>query len=327
MSSVKNANQRLKILYLYDILLKKTDEEHPISMPEIVRELGNYGISAERKALYEDIEALRTYGLDIISIRGKKTGYYIGSRDFELPELKLLADAVSSSRFLTEKKSGELLKKIEGLTSVHNGKQLHRQVFVANRVKAINEKIYINMDVIQRAIDEGKKISFDYFDYALDKSKKFREGKSICSPYAFAWDDEKYYLISQYEKYNSITNFRVDRMENVCILSENAIPLQEKFSLADYLNSTFSMFSGSEQSVKLRFDNSLINTVIDRFGKNIMTIPDGKDSFIIRVNVKTQRPFFAWLFQFGAKAKILEPESVRKKYADMLSEAIDNTEK
>ena len=218
----KNSIQRLKILYLYKIMLEQTDEQHPITMNEIISQLNLYGISAERKALYHDIEALCTFGLDIKQLKGNSSGYYVASREFELPELKLLADAVTSSRFLTEKKSNELLKKIEGLASVHEAKQIHRQVFVSNRVKAMNERIYINVDTIHRAIAEGKKISFKYFDYDLEKKKKYRDGLRVCSPYALSWDDERYYLIAYYEKYSSISNFRVDRMESVKILEEKA---------------------------------------------------------------------------------------------------------
>ena len=201
---VKNANNRLKILYLYKIFLDKTDEQHYLTMSDIVNQLKLYGISAGRKALYEDIEALKAYGLDIITIKGRVSAYYVASRDFELPELKLLADAVSSSRFLTEKKSSELLKKIENLSSVHEAKQIQRQVYVTNRVKAMNERIYLNVDVIHRAIAENKKIKFRYFDYNLQKKKTYRAGSRVCSPYALAWDDERYYLIAYYDKRQTI---------------------------------------------------------------------------------------------------------------------------
>lgn len=215
---VKNTNQRLKILYLYKILLERTYEEHYITMPEIISQLELYGITAARKALYEDIEALKVFGLDIVSSRGVNAGYQVVNRDFELPELKLLADAVSSSRFLTEKKSAELLKKLEQLTSVYEAKQIQRQVFIADRVKAINERIYMNIDAIHRAIAERKKISFKYFDYDLNKKKCYRKGTRTCSPYALTWDDERYYLVAHYEKYDSISNFRVDRMESVEVI-------------------------------------------------------------------------------------------------------------
>lgn len=319
-NKVKNANQRLKILYLYKILLERSDEEHSITMPEIISQLELYGITAGRKALYEDIEALKAYGMDIVSERGNGAGYYVVNRDFELPELKLLADAVSSSRFLTEKKSAELLKKLQQLTSVYEAKQIQRQVFVADRVKAFNERIYINVDAIHRAIAERKKISFKYFDYDLKKRKNYRDGIRTCSPYAFAWDDERYYLVAHYEKYDSVSNFRVDRMENVEVLDEPAEKYPEGFKLSQYLNSTFSMFSGESEEVKLRFDKSLINPVIDRFGKNITIAPDGENHFTVRVQIKTEHPepFFGWLFQFGTKVQIIEPCKLRERYIAML---------
>lgn len=319
----KNSIQRLKILYLYKIMLEQTDENHHITMSEIINQLALYGISAARKALYEDIEALRTFGLDIKQLKGNTSGYFVASREFELPELKLLADAVTSSRFLTEKKSNELLKKIEGLASKYEAKQIQRQVFVTNRVKAMNERIYINVDTIQRAISEGKKISFKYFDYGLDKKKKYRDGLRVCSPYALSWDDERYYLIAYYEKYQKITNFRIDRMEAVNVLEELSEPKPDGFNVAEYMNSSFSMFSGESKEVKLRFDNSLINSVIDRFGKNIPVIPDGDDHFTVRVTVKAEPPFFAWLFQFGRKAEIVEPIGLKEKYKAQLEDVLN----
>lgn len=304
-------------------MLEQTDENHYITMNEIIRQLSLCGISAGRKAIYEDLEALRTFGLDIKQIKGNSFGYFVASRDFELPELKLLADAVTSSRFLTEKKSNELLKKIESLSSIYEAKQIHRQVFVSNRVKAMNERIYINVDTIHRAIAEGKKISFIYFDYGIDKKKKYRDGLRVCSPYALSWDDERYYLIAYYEKYSSISNFRVDRMENVKILEDKIEPKPENFNIAEYMNSSFSMFSGESIDVKLRFDNKLINTVIDRFGKDISLIPDGNEHFTVHVKVKAEAPFFAWMFQFGNKAKIVEPEELKTRYMVHLNEVLE----
>lgn len=324
--NVKNPNQRLKILYLYKILLDYSDEEHAITMPEIIAKLEECGISAGRKALYEDIEALRSYGLDVLPCgRGANAGYKAVSREFELPELKLLADAVSSSRFLTEKKSAELIKKLETLASVYEAKQINRQVYISDRVKAVNERIYINVDAIHRAIAERKKISFKYFDYDLNKNKKYREGLRTCSPYALTWDHERYYLVAYYEKYESISNFRVDRMESVTVTDEDSVPYSEGFDLSDYLNATFSMFSGEEEAVRLRFDKSLINAVIDRFGKDIMICADGEEHFTVHVQIKTEQPepFFGWLFQFGTKAQIISPAGLRDKYTRMLREVAD----
>ena len=264
--NIKTANNRLKILYLYKILWEKTDENHPISMPKIIEELEQYGIFAERKALYQDIEALKSFGLDIVSLKGDRPGYFVAGRDFELPELKLLADAVTSSKFLTEKKAAALLAKLETLCSSYEAGQLKRQVFVSNREKSFNERIYLTVDVIHRAINQGKQISFKYFDYDINKKKSYRQGQRVCSPYALVWSEEKYYLVAHYEKYGQITNFRVDRMENAEITEQAAKPMPKDFKLSDYLNSVFSMFSGEMRQVKLKFHSSLINPVIDRFG-------------------------------------------------------------
>ncbi len=322
----KNSNQRLKILYLYKILFEKTDEDHGLTMPKIISELDKYGISAARKALYEDIEALKVFDADILFESGKNAGYKLVSRKFELPELKLLADAVSSSRFLTEKKSTELIKKLETLTSVHQGKQIERQIYVSNRVKAFNEHIYVNVDTISRAISEHRKIAFKYFDYDVKKNKKYRDGIRICSPYALAWEDERYYLIGFYEKYNSISNFRVDRMEKPEVLEERCEKLPKDFDLTKYLSSTFSMFSGKSESVKLNFHSSLANAVIDRFGKDITFYPDDEEHFNITVQIKTENPepFFSWLFQFGTKVHIVSPEDLREKYRKMLSKVLSD---
>lgn len=324
--NINNFNQRLKILYLYKILLEYTDEEHGLTMPDIIAKLDQYGIVAARKALYEDLEALRVFGADIIYEKGKFGGYKIVSREFELPELKLLSDAVSSSRFLTEKKSLELIKKLETLTSVHQKKQIERQLYVTNRIKAFNEVIYINVDAINKAVSEHKKISFKYFDYDINKNKKYREGIRICSPYALTWEDENYYLIAYYEKYQKITNFRVDRMEKVEVLEEKSAPPEKDFVLTDYLNSSFSMFSGKASPVKLRFHSSLVNAVIDRFGKKTTVIPDGDEHFSITVQINTERPepFFGWLFQFGTRAEIVSPDELIQKYKKVLTEVLSN---
>ena len=321
-----NHNQRLKILYLYKILTEQTDEEHTITMPEIIRQLEGYGISAGRKALYEDIDALRSYGLDIVSGRGASSGYAVVHRDFELPELKLLADAVSSSRFLTQQKAEKLVEKLGTLASKHEAKQLRRQVYIAGRTKEHNERIYLTVDAIQRALDEGKHISFRYFRYDLRKRRVYRDSKRICTPVALLWSEERYYLVANYEKYpDKLTNFRVDRMEGTEVLDEPGIPPAEPFDPEEYQNATFSMFSGKTQMVRLKLVNHLVNAVIDRFGRNVSIHPFGDSHFVIRVPVKAEQPlpFFGWLFQFGADAEILEPAELREAYRQTLSDVLN----
>lgn len=320
-TQARTSVQRLKILYLYKILTEYTDEDHALTMPEIISKLEQYGISAARKALYDDIEALKLYGLDIIDTKGRNADYRVVSREFELPELKLLADAVSSAKFLTEKKSRELIEKIAALCSTYQSVSLRRPVHVSGRAKAMNEKIYLNVDVIHRAISENKQISFRYFSYDTSKRRVYRNSRRVCSPYSLVWDDEKYYLVGYYEGRKSITNFRVDRMENVEIEDTRCVPAPEGFSVDDYLGSSFSMFSGETTEIKLLMDNDLVNVVIDRFGKNTKIVPYDEEHFTVIVNVKAEAPFFGWLFQFGGKVRILSPDSISDRYREMVESA------
>lgn len=325
----KNSYQRLKILYIYKILLEQTDEDNQISTNELIDRLSMYGIEAGRKAIYEDIEALRAFGLDIVSGNGVKAGYRVVSRDFELPELKILADAVTCSRFMTKKKSVELLKKIERLASVNEARQINRQVAISNRVKSDNENIYLSIDTIHRAIAEKKQIRFSYFRYNVRKRKVYDEELKVCSPYVLAWSDERYYLLAYYEKYDAISHFRVDRMDKVEILDESFVQKPRGFDASSYINSTFSMFSGKEEEVKLRFDNSIVNSVLDKFGMGVRIIPDGKEHFTVRVKVRTEKPdtFFGWLFGFGVKAEILAPEHLKESYRKSVADVMNNFDK
>lgn len=323
----KSSNQKLKILYLMKMLLEKTDEENTMTINDMIAELERYGITAERKSIYDDIEALRHYGIDIATRKSKTTDYFVASRVFELPELKLLVDAVQCSKFITYKKSNELIKKIESLASSYQAALLHRQVYVANRVKAINENIYYNVDRLHAAIAENKQVSFKYFDYDIKKEKKYRKNGELyfVSPYALSWDDENYYLITFSEKYNDFIHYRVDRMTNIEIIDQPRaiLPDNEQFNIVDYSKKVFNMFGGEEETVKLKFDNSLVNAVIDRFGKDVMLDKVDENSFSVRINVAISSTFFAWLTQFGNKVKILSPESVIEKYKNSIQEILE----
>lgn len=325
MTKASGTNQKLKLLYLARIFEEETDEEHMLTVYDICDMLEKYDIHCTRKTAYEDIAMLSDFGMDIIADTSRKaTGYYLGERRFELPELKLLADSVSSARFITERKSRLLLKKLEALAGKFRGQEINRRVFVANRVKSSNEMIYINIDVITRAIDEGKKIQFRYYDYTVSKEKKYREGVKVCSPYGLTWNDGNYYLVAYYEKYGSdLSNFRVDRMDSVKIIDEKAVPMPEGFDLAEYTNTSFSMFSGADSAVKLKFGEKLVNAVIDKFGTDIIMIPSGDGKFTVNVKIKTGAAFYGWLFQFGNKAEILAPENIRSEFRNMLDNVKD----
>lgn len=314
----KSSNQKLKLLYLLKMLNEKTDEDNTMTINDMIAELDRYGITAERKSIYDDLEALRHYGLDIASRKSKTTDYYVASRLFQLPELKLLVDAVQCSKFVTHKKSNELIKKIESLASYRQAQSLQRQVYVSNRVKTINESIYYNVDRLHAAIAENKKVSFKYFDYDIKKEKAFRKNgdKYSVSPYALSWDDENYYLITFSTKYNDFTHYRVDRMTDIDLIDEerDLLPDREHFDIAEYTKKVFNMFGSEEVLVQLQFDNSLVNAVIDRFGKDVVIGKMDECSFYIWIKVAVSSTFFAWISQFGNKIKVLSPESVIEKY-------------
>ena len=309
------------------MLLEKTDEENTMTINDMIAELERYGITAERKSIYDDIEALRHYGIDITTRKSKTTDYFVASRVFELPELKLLVDAVQCSKFVTYKKSNELIKKIESLASSRQAMSLHRQVYVANRVKAINENIYYNVDRLHVAIAENKQVSFKYFDYDIKKEKRYRKNGELylVSPYALSWNDENYYLITFSEKYNDFTHYRVDRMSNIEIVDQPRamLPDNEQFNVAEYSKKVFNMFGGEEETVKLKFDNSLVNDVIDSFGKDVTLDKVDENSFSVRINVAISSTFFAWLAQFGNKVKILSPDIVIDKYKHCIQEILE----
>lgn len=317
-----NSNQKLKLLYIMKILLAKSDEKNLLTVNQIITELSLYGISAERKSIYTDIELLAEFGLDIICQKGRSNKYFIGSRDFELPELKLLVDVVQSSKFITHKKSKELIKKIEKLTSVHEAKNLHRQVIVSDRVKTMNESIYYNVDGIHQAIQLSKKVQFKYFDYTVEKQLKLRrDGKYYCvDPYALTYADENYYLIAYHEKYNDISHFRVDRMIEIEISEESQSEINEfkDFNVAKYSKKVFQMFSGEMHRVELELDNSLINAVIDKFGKDVNIFYKSQDTFRISIEVAATGTFFGWLIMFGEKVKINSPQSMCNEFKQYL---------
>ncbi len=320
--------QRLKMLYLRDIFLKYTSETQSLTRQQIEEKLADMGVSEGRKAFAEDIEALRQYGMDIQATTGRTASYQLMSRDFELAELKMLADTVSSSKFLTMNQSAELLRKIENLCSEGEARLIRRNIFVADRTKQPNKGVLYNVDTIHRALsgDNGKfKISFRYFEYDVNRRKKYRDKPRICSPYALVWDRDHYYLVAWNDHRECYSSYRIDRMESVKITTEPARPLDRDFDLAKYVTTHISMFSGEETEVKIRCDKSIVNAVLDRFGMDVRMIPDkDEEHFTLYVSVVAKQPFYAWLFQFGGKAVVQSPEWVRQEYIDMLKNVLDN---
>lgn len=308
----KSSNQKLKIIYIYDYFMKYTDEDHRITVPDIISYLQNLGIKAERKSIYDDIEALRTYGADIIKTQGRSGGYYLASRTFELPELKLLVDSVQSSKFITHKKTDMLIRKLESLASVYEARQLQRQVYITNRVKRDNEAVYYNIDAIHRGIAQNRKISFRYFEYSVKKEKVFRKSgeRYVVSPIALVWDDENYYLVAYDSDAGFVKHFRCDKISEPEV-SDDKREDKEKYGnidVASYGDKIFGMFSGSEKRVVLKFDNSLAGVVIDHFGREIPIIESGEGQFTVAVNVAVSPQFFGWLLGLGSKAQIIAPD-------------------
>jgi predicted DNA-binding transcriptional regulator YafY len=301
-----------------------TDEHHGMGIADIIAYLERCGISAERKAIYNDIKTLQDFGMDICRDKSGTVTYKLVSRDFELPELKLLVDAIQSSKFITERKSLELIKKVENLTSKYDGKLLQRQVVVSNRVKTMNEKIYYNTDTIYKAIDLGKKITFVYYKWEVDfttKKKvhkvKRRNGSTYkISPWALTWDDENYYLIAYDNESQKIKHYRVDKMESIEISEENRDGQQifKKFNLGSYSKKVFGMYGGDEVEVKLMFSNDLIGVVMDRLGQDVFISKADDNSFFVTAKVNLSPQFFGWLFGFGQCVKIVSPQNVADEY-------------
>ena len=320
----KSENQKLKLLYLRDFLRQNTDERHPASVQRLIDYLASKDVRAERKSIYDDIRAINEYGVEVLYRRGSDGGYYVSQRDFELPELKLLVDAVLSSRFLSPKRSAELIKKIAALSGEHGSELLRRDVVLAGRLKTTAEDGFANVDAIHEAIQKDSRITFRYFDWGTDLKKKFREGEYTASPYFLLWDDENYYLIAHTEKHG-LTHYRVDKMESIRLTGEKRVFTEEakKLDRAAYSRENFGMFRGERKRIKLRFENALAGVVVDRFGRDILPIPDGKEHFTLTVDVSVSPNFFGWIAGFGGRASILFPQSVVDEYRALCRAAME----
>jgi len=319
----KSDNQKQKILHIMDYLLTNSHPNHPVKTAQLQAMLEQRGIACDRKTIYSDIAALQDYGLDIESIPGKNGGYYIASRNFELPELKLLIDAVQSSRFLTQKKSRELIEKLCKECSVHDAQLMRRDILVSGRVKSMNETIYYNVDAIQDAIAQNRQITFRYFDWGIDGNRHFRNKTYEASPYGLCQDNENCYLLAHSVRHGA-TSYRVDRMQEIRLLDIPRTPCPELTgnALMERANRRFQMYAGEEVDVKLRFHKILVNAVIDRFGRDILLIPDGEDHFVFTVRVAVSPMFLSWVIGFGSKAKVIYPQSVIDECKKLCQEAL-----
>lgn len=315
--------QKVKLIWLLRILERYTDEEHLITVPRILELLAEQGIVAERKSIYDDIQSLKELGYDIVQFRGRTGGYYMASRPFQLPELKLLVDSVQASRFITRKKSDQLIKTLSQFVSEYQAKELKRQVFASGRVKNMNETIYYNVDALHRAIGQNKQVRFVYQEWNLSKKKTPRRAGETyqVSPWALLWEEENYYLVA-WQQDKGMRHYRVDKMTSIHLISE---PRQgtDQFDpqqMRDYAKPMFSMFGGEAVSVQLRCHNSMVGPILDRFGTDIMLVPQSQDQFTVNVDVVPSPPFFGWVCSFGGKVEILQPSNVRQDFCDMLGQ-------
>ena len=311
----RGSNQKFKFTYLMKIMAEKTDDEHSLTMPQILEELEKYEVSAERKSIYEDFKDMSKLGIDIIKEqRGRETFYHIAGREFELAEVKLLIDAVQSAKFITQKKSKSLISKVKNFVSEHQAKQLQRQIVINDRVKTMNESVYYNVDDIHTAINQNRKIKFKYYKWDIDKKLVERHGGSyfVVSPWALLWDDENYYMIAFDDWDNKIKHYRVDKMMYIEVGNDERAGKEEfkNFDMAKYSKATFGMYHGEKTKVCIKFANHMCGVFIDRFGKDTLfrKIDENHSELIVDINVSPQ--FFGWIFSLGNDVEIVSPREV-----------------
>lgn len=319
--------EKLKILYLMKILLEETDKEHILNAIELCDILERrYGITCSRKTIYGDIEHLKEFGIRVEQVKGKNQGYYIEERDFELPELKLLVDAVQSSNFITNQKSEKLIHKLEKLTSRENARLLQRQVYIYNRAKSENETIFHNVDLIHKAIQENRQIEFQYAEWTPKKVLRLKREGAVyhASPWSLTWNDENYYLVAADVKGSTIRHYRVDKMQDIKVTEEKRTGREqfEGFDLAEFSKKTFGMYSGEDMKVTLLCENHLAGVIFDRFGKDPFIIPSGERKFKASVLVSVSPQFFGWVAGMGQGMEILGPEQVRREYKEYLEDIL-----
>lgn len=324
----KSENQKQKLLYIARYLMEQTDEHHAVSTPQLIEYLNGHGIKAERKSIYNDIDTLNDFGMDIIRSEEHRGGYMLASRQFELAEVKLLIDLVQSSKFITEKKSRELIGKLETLVSKYDAKGMQRQVQVIGRSKTLNENIYYNVDMIHTAISHNVKIRFHYFEWDVNKKIKLRRDGAFyeVSPWKLTWDDENYYLMAFDEEANVIKHYRVDKMLDVALTETERVgrALFEKIDMAAYAKKTFGMFAGEEKTVRLLCDNSMIGVIVDEFGTEVAIRKEDDNHVVAHMDVAVSPQFFGWLAGLGDRIEILAPADVREAYKSYLAKIISS---
>ena len=308
-------NQKLKMLYLVKIFSDQTDDTHGLTLQEIAARLEENGVNADRKTLYKDFGELEKYGLEILSEQdGRTVRYHLATRQFELPELKLLVDAVQGSKFITEKKSRQLIKKLESLVSVHEARQLHRQVLITGRIKAMNESIYYSVDMLHEAINLDRQIRFQYFRWNVRRQPELRHGGVWyqVSPWCLLWDDENYYLVAYDASDGKLKHYRVDKIVHLSVAD---VPREgkdafQKLDPATYTRGVFGMFGGELTRVTLEGRADMVGPLIDRFGKDITITPQENDRFTASVDVAVSRHFVGWIIALGDGIRVTGPQAL-----------------
>ena len=318
------SRQKLKPLVIQRVLLEQTDEDHPMTIQELLAALKPWGVTAERKSIYDDMETLRVLGLDVQSRKGKTPGWFVGERPFQLAELKLLVDAVQSCKFITKRKSDELIGKLEGMTSIHQARQLHRQVYVERRAKSMNESVYYSIDKLHTALAAQKAVTFKYFEYSVQKERVYRRGgkRYIVFPHGLVWNSENYYLVGWDGAKKEIRHYRVDKMEDLSVtclrLNEGEHDERAVFDMAEYTSKHFGMFRGREGRVQLRCRERMVGVVLDRFGQETSLIPDGEGYFTVTVDAVVSPQFWGWLFGLGTAVELTAPKWAVAEYRAQL---------
>ena len=326
----RGTNQKFKFTYLMKIMLEKTDDEHSLTMPQIMEELEKYDVTAERKSIYTDFQDMaEKFGVEIIKEQiGRETYYHVGAREFELAEVKLLIDAIQSSKFITQTKSRELITKIKSFVSEHQAKQLQRQVYINDRVKTMNESVYYNVDDIHTAINQNKKIRFKYFKWDINTKLVPRHNGDwfIVSPWALTWDDENYYMVAFDDLDSKIKHYRVDKMMHISIEEEkrSGRDVFRNFDMAEYSKATFGMYQGQKAKVKIQFANYMCGVFIDRFGKDISFRPIDDEHSELHVDVNVSPQFFGWIFSLGKDVKVTGPSEVVERMKVLAREFLEN---
>ncbi len=307
-----------RLLYILNLLYHESDEDHSITITQILERLQQAKIESNRRTVAHDLKVLADNGFDVVCNKSRQNQYFIGDRQFELPELKLLVDAVQASKFISTKKSKVLIDKLSALTSVHQSDELNRQLYVDKQVKSNNEAIYYTVDLLHSAINTKKQVEFKYYEYNQHKKKVYKHNGKVYvfSPYGLIWNNDSYYVIGYCKSHDKIIKFRVDRIAHPKISQAPSVPQPDDFNIAEYSRTVFQMF------VVLECRNTLMKTIIDRFGDDVETEPAGKEHFKATVTASTSNTFFGWVFSFGGDMRIIAPQEVKERYHTIIKSSL-----